>query len=548
MPLWLFRLGAAAILTLVSAAPAGPATQPDTPAEKARFARGIEIRKILADALERSYQNNGIWPGQLPQPDGHELAYARPPAILDEKFPREFAKASVVLHERFEDYPAGIWVGYADGHLEFTDSVEGLADCKGQIQILRDAIRINGHPVDGRDRVSADGGKFAKVEGETEPTALAQPSGILNLVVVDQDGHPVAGTLVGTSGAFGDSNPPQKRVNFYRGGPVAPEVTDAQGSVAIPASRVFAPDARLAPGEPAYALYFLQPQRGLVALEDIRPADFGDGRIHNVRLSPACKVTGDVTSLGLRAIGRSQTWLGTVAYWPGRQRLRALSSESADERFEYLLPPGDYGIHLQGTDTDYVKRYIRIEPGRQDIHLQIDLPPTITIGLLGKPAPELRGIEGWKNSPPLTLAELRGKYVLLDFWGYWCGPCLGAMPDLMALHDQFKDKGLVIIAVHNDTADSIEDMDRKLDETRHKQWAGRDLPFPIALDGGGETRFTGSSLTTYGATTAAYGIQSFPTSLLIGPDGVVIRELDVRKASTRSEIENYLKSLPPTGR
>jgi len=50
------------------------------------------------------------------------------------------------------------------------------------------------------------------------------------------------------------------------------------------------------------------------------------------------------------------------------------------------------------------------------------------------------------NGGPLTLASLRGKVVLLDFWGEWCGPCVGSMPYLMKLYDKYRDKGLEIIA------------------------------------------------------------------------------------------------------
>ena len=49
-----------------------------------------------------------------------------------------------------------------------------------------------------------------------------------------------------------------------------------------------------------------------------------------------------------------------------------------------------------------------------------------------------------------TLADLRGKWVLVNFWATWCPPCLDEIPDLVALHDKHKDKDLVVIGVAMD--------------------------------------------------------------------------------------------------
>ncbi|MHC4095628.1 MAG: peroxiredoxin family protein [Planctomycetota bacterium] len=154
----------------------------------------------------------------------------------------------------------------------------------------------------------------------------------------------------------------------------------------------------------------------------------------------------------------------------------------------------------------------------------IDVTKRYRSELIGRPAPELRKIKGWKNGGPMTLAELRGKYVLLDFWGYWCGPCLRDIPHLMAIYDAFSDRGLMVIGIHDDSLESIDELDEKLVTVREKIWMGRDLNFPIALDGGGRTRIARTDETVPGATTAAYGITSFPTTVLIGRDGEVIEE------------------------
>ncbi len=59
----------------------------------------------------------------------------------------------------------------------------------------------------------------------------------------------------------------------------------------------------------------------------------------------------------------------------------------------------------------------------------------------------------WLNTEvePLKLADLRGKYVLLDFWFIGCGPCHGDFPSVKLVHELYKDKGVVVIGVHNNS-------------------------------------------------------------------------------------------------
>ena len=69
-------------------------------------------------------------------------------------------------------------------------------------------------------------------------------------------------------------------------------------------------------------------------------------------------------------------------------------------------------------------------------------------GQLGNQAPEFQGIFNWINSPALTMEELQGQVVLIDFWTYTCVNCIRTLPHLKEWHAKYADKGLTIVGVH----------------------------------------------------------------------------------------------------
>ena len=126
---------------------------------------------------------------------------------------------------------------------------------------------------------------------------------------------------------------------------------------------------------------------------------------------------------------------------------------------------------------------IRVTDDRADNCDRSDFIDRVQLGLSGRTsAPELIGVKTWKGKET-SLAELRGKDVLLEFWGYWCGPCVHSMPILFDLQEKFGDKGLAIIGVHVDNDGEVETADQ-LDQmcvaSKEKLWDGRGF----AISGG----------------------------------------------------------------
>lgn len=351
----------------------------------------------------------------------------------------------------------------------------------------------------------------SKTTAQVEFDAPSEPmADTLILKLVDTQGKPVPRAKVGTGlNVFVDStdHPPQTIVMWLRGNKRTwPFRSDGNGKVILTGR------------DASYREFYAQHEaRGLVGfcevgLEDIK-------REVKLKLEPACHVYGRLTSSGFQKLGHSLKST-TASLYRNDSKRSSMYFVSEKSDFEFLLPSGSYQVRVNGKGpngmtTERITRKFTVEPGQRDLELGVvDLPATKLAALFGNSAPELRQIKAWKNGGPVKLADLRGKVVILEFWGYWCGPCIQTMPELMKLHDKYADKGMVIIAVHDDSVASIEEMDAKLAKVRENYWGGRDLPFLIALDGGGDR----------GATHAAYGISKWPTTLVIDPNGKLIGE------------------------
>jgi thiol-disulfide isomerase/thioredoxin len=99
----------------------------------------------------------------------------------------------------------------------------------------------------------------------------------------------------------------------------------------------------------------------------------------------------------------------------------------------------------------------------------------------------------------VRLSDFKGKVVFLNFWATWCPPCRAEMPSMEILHQKYRDKDLVILAV--DIQESGEEV--------NKFMSANGLNFTSALDVSGEV-------------SGRYGIRSIPTTFIIDRNGQVV--------------------------
>lgn len=63
-------------------------------------------------------------------------------------------------------------------------------------------------------------------------------------------------------------------------------------------------------------------------------------------------------------------------------------------------------------------------------------------------SPEFTGVSNWLNSEPITMEQLKGKVVLIDFWTYSCINCIRTLPYVTGWYEKYKDQGFVVVGVH----------------------------------------------------------------------------------------------------
>jgi peroxiredoxin len=136
-----------------------------------------------------------------------------------------------------------------------------------------------------------------------------------------------------------------------------------------------------------------------------------------------------------------------------------------------------------------------------------------------KPAP--RFVLPSLHGEPVRLDDFRGRYVLLNFWATWCGPCKMEMPSLENLNRKFPASKLSVVGVSNDMFGA----------TVVKPYVeSQGLTFPILLDPGSDV-------------SNSFHVLSLPSTYLIDPDGNIIGEQSGAENWSAPETLQYFEDL-----
>lgn len=223
---------------------------------------------------------------------------------------------------------------------------------------------------------------------------------------------------------------------------------------------------------------------------------------------------------------------------------RIFHSESETGAFEFKLPPGRYVLKVSAYTDEQEPKYLELaSPQRFTVSSALE-QELGTLHLRANPDSAQRLVkllrkahagENWTNltdrvgqtSPEwhvsdsrgldskLRVEDFRGKWLLIEFWGLGCAPCITqSMPKLIDLYERHSDKRekFEIVGAYMDYSAefaSMRDLEKALAPVEKHVWRGKKIPFPIILD---------SSLKTW----ENFGLRSLGEIVLIDPNGLIV--------------------------
>lgn len=210
-------------------------------------------------------------------------------------------------------------------------------------------------------------------------------------------------------------------------------------------------------------------------------------------------------------------------YWENRNRN---NEKYAEQSLLYIR---------ENPDSEYSARLLlEIRDREQVSQLYDDLHPDVKSSFFGNVLSKM--IRGWAVTTPgvsfpgfelqtldgdtLRFDLYRDKYIVIDFWGSWCTPCLAEIPDLKSLYEKYGDDLVIIGIACNDNPERLK---RTLDEYN--------INWPQVIEGEEDKKYS-----------MIYGIRAYPTKILIGPDRKVIKSYTGIDSNFYSDIESILNN------
>jgi peroxiredoxin len=130
------------------------------------------------------------------------------------------------------------------------------------------------------------------------------------------------------------------------------------------------------------------------------------------------------------------------------------------------------------------------------------------------------------NGEAISLENLRGQPVMINFWASWCPPCRSEMPAMQNVFDEYKDQGLLLLGINAANQDNRTDAVDFIEQNR--------LTFPVLFDTGGQAAYD-------------YQVRSLPTTFFIDQEGKVqdiIVGGPISETLLRIRVEQLMHEVP----
>lgn len=201
-----------------------------------------------------------------------------------------------------------------------------------------------------------------------------------------------------------------------------------------------------------------------------------------VRLGPLVKLKGKIVAANPEAPLPAGATL-TVATQEGNVDI--LKAKADDKGFALRIPPGKYRIKWAHEGFRSIEKDFEAGPRAElDLGTLKAEPTPVSIGI-GKTMPPFNAgfVRGGK--PDLQIADYKGKWVLVLFWGSWCNTSSTQwIPNLIKFDERLKPRytNYQILAYHDATAKTFQEMEEKLATHGELHWNPHNVPFPLLLD------------------------------------------------------------------